>query len=109
MGLQQSETLNLRLKQKETEMKKKEEEIVSLQSQLSVLKVELTAAEEQCKTLKEDIENSGISKDELVRIAWEARDAAVNRKNTAEIELAKERVASMQVNSQLLEAIQQKV
>jgi len=109
LPLQQSETLNLRLKEKETDLKKKEEEIVSLQSQLSVLKVELSAAEEQCKTLKEDIENSGISKDELVRIAWEARDAAVNRKNTAEIELAKERVASMQVNSQLLEAIQQKV
>ena len=74
-----------------------------------MLKVELSAAEEQCKTLKEDIENGGISKDELVKKAWEARDAAVNRKNTAEIELAKERVASMQVNSQLLEAIQQKV
>ena len=74
-----------------------------------MLKVELSAAEEQCKTLKEDIESSGISKDELVKKAWEARDAAVHRKNTAEIELAKERVASMQVNSQLLEAIQQKV
>ena len=74
-----------------------------------MLKVELSAAEEQCKTLKEDIESSGVSKDELVKKAWEARDAAVNRKNTAEIELAKERVASMQVNSQLLEAIQQKV
>ena len=35
--LQQSETLNLRLKQKEIEMKKKEEEIVSLQSQVRVL------------------------------------------------------------------------
>ena len=74
-----------------------------------MLKVELSAAEEQCKTLKEDIESRGISKDELVKKAWEARDAAVQRKNNAQIELAKERVASMQVNSQLLEAIQQKV
>ena len=39
--LQQSETLNLRLKQKETEMKKKEEEIVSLQSQVRVLHTKL--------------------------------------------------------------------
>lgn len=107
--LQQTETMNLKLKQREADMKKKEEEIVSLQSQLSVLKVELSAAEEQCKTLKEDIESRGISKDELVKKAWEARDAAVQRKNNAQIELAKERVASMQVNSQLLEAIQQKV
>ena len=45
----------------------------------------------------------------MVKKAWEARDAAVQRKNNAQIELAKERVASMQVNSQLLEAIQQKV
>ena len=50
-----------------------------------------------------------VLKEELVKKAWEARDAAVQRKNTAEIELAKERVANMQVNSQLLEAIQQKV
>jgi len=107
--LQQTETMNLKLKQREADMKKKEEEIVSLQSQLSVLKVELSAAEEQCKTLKEDIESRGISKDEMVKKAWEARDAAVQRKNNAQIELAKERVASMQVNSQLLEAIQQKV
>ena len=50
-----------------------------------------------------------VPKDEMVKKAWEARDAAVQRKNNAQIELAKERVASMQVNSQLLEAIQQKV
>lgn len=77
--------------------------------QLSVLKVELSASEEQCKTLKNDLENTEVSKDELVKKAWEARDSAIQRKNSAEIELAKERVASMQVNSQLLEAIQQKV
>lgn len=71
--------------------------------------MELSAAEDQCKTLKEDLECSSISKDELVKKAWDARDAAVQRKNSAEIELAKERVASMQVNSQLLEAIQQKI
>ena len=74
-----------------------------------MLKVELSAAEEQCKTLKGDLDHSEINRDELVKKAWEARDAAVTRKNSAEIELAKERVASMQVNSQLLEAIQQKV
>ena len=77
--------------------------------QLSVIKIELAAAEEQCKTLKEDIESSAISKDELVKKAWNARDSAVQRKNNTEIILAKERVSSMQVNSQLLEAIQQKV
>ena len=37
--LQQSETLNLRLKEKETDLKKKEEEIVSLQSQVCEIKL----------------------------------------------------------------------
>lgn len=37
------------------------------------------------------------------------RDNAVARKNACEIELAKTRIDVMQVNSQLMEAIQQKV
>ena len=50
-----------------------------------------------------------MSKEELVRKAWDVRDTAVKRKNAAEIELAKERIAGMQINSQLLEAIHQKI
>lgn len=53
--------------------------------------------------------NTSLSKEEVVRKAWDVRDSAVKRKNSAEIELAKERIAGMQINSQLLEAIQQKV
>jgi coiled-coil domain-containing protein 64 len=37
------------------------------------------------------------------------RDAAVARKNAVEVELAKTRIDVMQANSQLMEAIQQKV
>ena len=37
------------------------------------------------------------------------RDNAVARKNACEIELARTRIDVMQVNSQLMEAIQQKV
>ena len=59
--------------------------------------------------VKEDIEDSDLSKDQLVRKAWDVRDEAVKRKNAAEIEVSKERIATMQINSQLLEAIQQKV
>merc|ERR1712241_846836 len=39
----------------------------------------------------------------------ETRDAAVKRKNNTEIELARTRIDVMQINSQLMEAIQQKV
>ena len=61
------------------------------------MKVELSAAEDQCKTLRNDLESSEVSKDELVKKAWDARDAAVQRKNASEIELAKERVNCIQV------------
>ena len=64
---------------------------------------------EERDTYKQDMEDSSLSKDQLIKKAWEVRDAAVKRKNTAEIDLAKERIATMQINSQLLEAIKQKV
>lgn len=57
----------------------------------------------------QDLSDTSLSKEELIRKAWDVRDAAVKRKNSAEIDLAKERIAVMQINSQLLEAIQQKV
>ena len=77
--------------------------------QLSVAEVKLSALEEERDILKSDIENCGAAKDELIKKAWDVRDAAVKRKNNTEIELARTRIDLMQVNSQLLEAIQQKV
>ena len=77
--------------------------------QYSVAEVKLKALEEERDILKDDIENSGAAKDELIKKAWDTRDAAVKRKNNTEIELARTRIDLMQVNSQLLEAIQQKV
>ena len=59
--------------------------------------MELSAAEDQCQTLRNDLDSSEVSKDELVKKAWDARDAAVQRKNASEIELAKERVNCIQV------------
>ncbi len=61
------------------------------------------------KPVFQDLSATSLSKEDLIRKAWEVRDAAVKRKNSAEIDLAKERIAVMQINSQLLEAIQQKV
>ena len=76
---------------------------------MAILETELTAVKEERDQLKQDIEDSGLSNDQLVRKAWDVRDQAVKRKNAAEIDLSKERIATMQINSQLLEAIQQKV
>merc|ERR1712217_58727 len=97
------------LKKKEEESKARENEIKDLLSKLTVTEVQLKAAEEERDTLKSDIENSEAGKDVLIKKAWETRDAAVKRKNNTEIELARTRIDVMQINSQLMEAIQQKV
>eukprot|EP00095_Tigriopus_kingsejongensis_P006786 maker-scaffold794_size96255-snap-gene-0.19 protein:Tk06786 transcript:maker-scaffold794_size96255-snap-gene-0.19-mRNA-1 annotation:"bicaudal d-related protein homolog" len=103
------EKLERTMKQKEDESKRKEEEILELKSKLSVTELSLAAAEEERDTLREDISNTSAGKDELIKKAWDVRDAAVKRKNNTQIELARSRIDVMQINSQLLEAIQQKV
>ena len=90
-------------------MQKKVIDTFSYLFQLSVAEVQLSALEEERDILKSDIENCSAAKDELIKKAWDVRDAAVKRKNNTEIELARTRIDLMQVNSQLLEAIQQKV
>ena len=44
------------------------------------MKVQLSAAEEQCQTLQEDLECTEMSKDTLIQKAWDARDSAVKVK-----------------------------
>lgn len=73
------------------------------------METELTAAKEEKRNLEETANVSGLGKEEIVKRAFELRDQAVQRKNQVEIELAKTRIEMMHINSQLLEAIQQKV
>ena len=54
--------------------------------------VKFSAIEEERDILKSDQENSNAAKDELIKKAWETRDAAVKRKNNTEIELARTRI-----------------
>merc|ERR1719225_893721 len=103
------EKLERDLKKKEEESKARDNEIKDLLGKLTVTEVQLKAAEEERDTLKDDIANSDAGKDVLNKKAWDTRDAAVKRKNNTEIELAKTRIDVMQINSQLMEAIQQKV
>jgi len=103
------EKLERNLKKKEDESRSREDEMRELMSKLSVTELQLKAAEEDRDTLRSDLENSEAGRDVLIKKAWETRDAAVKRKNNTEIELARTRIDVMQVNSQLMEAIQQKV
>lgn len=77
--------------------------------QLTLKEVELEATREERDTARRDVRDTHLAKDEIIRRAWEVRDQAVSRKNAAEIELARTRIDVLQINSQLLEAIQQKV
>ena len=76
---------------------------------MSITETELAAAKEEKQNLLESANTGNLGKDEIVRRAFELRDQAVQRKNQVEIELAKTRIECMHVNSQLMEAIQQKV
>ncbi len=67
------------------------------------METELRGAEEERDTLRRDLSSSSSSRDELVRKAWEARDAAVKRKNAAEVELARARIGIMQVGGKEVE------
>lgn len=69
----------------------------------------MEATREERDTARRDARDTHLAKDEIIRRAWEVRDQAVARKNAAEIELARTRIDVLQINSQLLEAIQQKV
>lgn len=93
---------------KTEELKKRGEIIMELTSKLSVRETELEGMKEERDQAKHDLESCG-SQEELVRQAWDVRDRAVARKNATQVELAKSRIDVMQANSQLMEAIQQKV
>ena len=108
---ERNETIKLRkdYQTQAEELKKSREQLNQLQSQLTIMETELAAAKEEQRNLAETANVSGLGKEEIVKRAFELRDQAVKRKNQVEIELAKTRIEIMQINSQLMESIQQKV
>ncbi|KAG8212668.1 hypothetical protein J437_LFUL019501 [Ladona fulva] len=76
---------------------------------LSVCEAQLRAVQEERDVARADADSSEHAKEESVAKAWEMRDKALARKNAAEVELAKTRIDLLQINSQLIEAVQQKV
>ncbi|XKL67301.1 hypothetical protein PGB90_002792 [Kerria lacca] len=98
------------LEEKTEELKRRSETIMELTSRLSVCETELTGAREERDRARADIQDlNSLAKDEMIKKAWEVRDGAVARKNATQVELARTRIDVLQANSQLMEAIQQKV
>jgi len=103
------EQMGIRLKQVELESKKKFDQIQELSCKLHLVSACLSAAEEEKGIFRKDLQNLSLSKEMMIKSAWNTRDDAVDAKNDAEVELAKNRIEMMQVSSQLMEAVQQKV
>ncbi|XP_077534226.1 BICD family-like cargo adapter 1 isoform X1 [Haemaphysalis longicornis] len=101
--------LRRELADKGDELRMRSAELVEAQRQLALRETELRALHEERDRLRDDVGSSRMAKDEIVKRAWDTRDQAVARKNNTEIELAKTRIELMHINSQLMEAIQQKV
>ena len=69
----------------------------------------LAAAVEERDIFAQDIVEAGAGKDVIIKNACDKRDEAVEAKNAAEVDLAKNRIELMQINSQLLDTVQHKL
>ncbi|XP_074776886.1 BICD family-like cargo adapter 1 isoform X4 [Athene noctua] len=83
------------------------EELQRLHSQVTLLSVEMTTLKEERDRLRGTAEDKETSEQLLQAIR--DRDEAIAKKNAVEVELAKCKIDMMSLNSQLLDAIQQKV
>ncbi|XP_023941679.2 bicaudal D-related protein homolog [Bicyclus anynana] len=95
--------------ERERQIDEKNDVIADLSSKLSVAEVELRAAAEERDKLLNDANYSSLQHDDAVTRARQERDEAIERKKTVEVSLAKTRVELMQANSQLYEAVRQKI
>ncbi|KFO23778.1 Bicaudal D-related protein 1 [Fukomys damarensis] len=83
------------------------EELQRLHSQVTLLSVEMTALKEERDRLRVTSEDK--EPREQLQKAIRDRDEAIAKKNAVELELAKCKMDMMSLNSQLLDAIQQKL
>ncbi|XP_036305075.1 BICD family-like cargo adapter 1 isoform X4 [Pipistrellus kuhlii] len=83
------------------------EELQQLHSQVTLLSVEMTALKEERDRLRVTSEDK--EPKEQLQKAVRDRDEAIAKKNAVELELAKCKMDMMSLNSQLLDAIQQKL
>nr|XP_055023460.1 BICD family-like cargo adapter 1 [Misgurnus anguillicaudatus] len=84
-----------------------QEEIVELHNQVALLSVEVSSSRDENERLKLMAEVH--EPNEQLQSAIRDRDEAISKKKAVEMELAKCKIDIMSLNSQLLDAIQQKV
>ncbi|XP_037256259.1 BICD family-like cargo adapter 1 isoform X5 [Falco rusticolus] len=91
----------------EIEQSMEAEELEQEREQVTLLSVEMTTLKEERDRLRGAAEDKETS--ERLLQAIRDRDEAIAKKNAVEVELAKCKIDMMSLNSQLLDAIQQKV
>ncbi|XP_075070917.1 BICD family-like cargo adapter 1 isoform X2 [Mixophyes fleayi] len=102
-----SKALRELLQGEQVRMKQTFEELQRLHKQVTLLSVEMTALKEERDHLLELTQNND-THEQLLK-AIKDRDEAIAKKNAVEMELAKCRIDLMSLNTQLLDAIQQKL
>ncbi|XP_073438829.1 BICD family-like cargo adapter 1 isoform X1 [Dendrobates tinctorius] len=102
-----SKALRELLQGEQIRMKQTFEELQRLHKQVTLLSVEMTALKEERDHLLELTQNNDTH--ERLLKAIKDRDEAIAKKNSVEMELAKCRIDLMSLNTQLLDAIQQKL
>ncbi|KAM5191724.1 BICD family-like cargo adapter 1 isoform 2-T2 [Mantella aurantiaca] len=102
-----SKQLRELLQGEQVRMKQTFEELQHLHKQVTLLSIEMTALKEERDHLLELTQNNDMHEQLLKAI--KDRDEAIAKKNAVEMELAKCRIDLMSLNTQLLDAIQQKV
>ncbi|KAL0115338.1 hypothetical protein PUN28_010698 [Cardiocondyla obscurior] len=93
----------------EEELKRRGDTVLDLTSKLSICETELRGVKEERDRARYDIEHSDLAKDDIVAKAYKVRDQAVARQNRVEVELARTRIDFLQADSQLKEAVKQKI
>ncbi|XP_056385842.1 BICD family-like cargo adapter 1 [Hyla sarda] len=102
-----SKALRELLQGEQVRMKQTFEELQRLHKQVTLLSVEMTELKEERDHLLELTQNND-TREQLLK-AIKDRDEAIAKKNAVEMELAKCRIDMMSLNTQLLDAIQQKL
>ncbi|KAM4707868.1 BICD family-like cargo adapter 1 isoform 1-T1 [Discoglossus pictus] len=102
-----SKALRELLQGEQVRMKQTFDELQRLHKQVTILSVEMTALKEERDRLLELTQNND-THEQLLK-AIKDRDEAIAKKNAVEMELSKCRIDLMTLNTQLLDAIQQKL
>ncbi|CAB3364436.1 Hypothetical predicted protein [Cloeon dipterum] len=94
------------LEERAAQLRRNNYETMQLQSKLGVSEAQLSATIEERDLARADHNASG---DDALQEARKMRDSAVSARHRVEVDLAGARIEIMQVNSQLMEAVQQKI